>query len=86
MQELTIKLDDPIIEALRARAQQRGSSVEQEIRAALLKAFDLAPRPSKEVREALGRKFEELQKQLSGQAGKPEHDSARLVREYRDAS
>jgi plasmid stability protein len=86
MQELTIKLDDPIIEALRARAQRRGSSVEEEIRAALLNAFGMTPPPSKEVHEALGRKFEELHKQLGGRAGKPEHDSVKLIRAYRDAS
>lgn len=86
MNEITITLDDPIIEALRARAQQRGSSIEQEIRAALSRAFDLTPLPSKEVHEAFGRRFQELQKQLGDRPGKPELDSARLIRAYRDAS
>ena len=86
MQELTIRLDDRIIEALRARVQQHGSSIEQEIRAALLNALELTPPASKEVHEALGRKLEELHKQLGGRAGRPERDSAKLVRASRDAS
>ena len=78
MAELKVRqLDDYVVEALKARAKNRGVSLEEEVRATLTASVDAA-------RHALVRRFAALRAETGG-PGKPELDSARIIREERDA-
>ena len=78
MAELKVRrLDDRVVEALRARAKRRGVSLEEEVRATLTASVDSA-------REAFARKCAAL-RSASGRPGKAELDSVKIIREMRDA-
>ena len=78
MSELKVRqLDERIAAALRARARARGVSLEEEVRATL--AASVATR-----RAAFARRAAAL-RSAGGKPGKPETDSARVIREERDA-
>jgi plasmid stability protein len=72
------RLDDAIASALKARARAKGVSLEEEVRRTLTAAV-LADR------EALVRRARTLHAAAGGKPGKPELDSARTIREERDA-
>jgi antitoxin FitA len=79
MAELKVRqLDDRVAAALKARARHRGVSLEEEVRATLTAAVlgrrDAFIRRAAAIRAAIG----------SG-PGRPELDSARVIREERDA-
>jgi plasmid stability protein len=79
MAELKVRnLDDAIASALKARAKAKGVSLEEEVRRIL--AASVAA-----DREALVRRAKALQAAAGGEPGRPELDSARLIREDRDA-
>lgn len=72
------QLDDDVAAALRARAKARGVSLEEEIRATLRASVDIR-------RVAFLRRTAALQAAAGGRPGGPALDSARLIREERDA-
>jgi plasmid stability protein len=79
MADLKVRnLDEFVTGALKARAKARGVSLEEEIRRTLTAsiAFD---------REELVRRAKALHAAAGGAPGKPEFDSARLIRDERDA-
>lgn len=79
MGELKVRqLDDDIIDTLKARAAAKGVSLEEEVRRTLAESVVAK-------HAAIGRRFEALQKAAGGKPGRPELDSARIVREERDA-
>jgi plasmid stability protein len=79
MADLKVRnLDDCVASALRARAKAKGVSLEEEVRRTL-KASVAADR------EELVRRAEALHAAAGGKPGKPELDSARVIREERDA-
>ena len=69
-------LDDAIASALKARARAKGVSLEAEVRRTLAVAADC---------EELVRCAKALPAVAGGKPGRPEFDSARLIREDRDA-
>lgn len=78
MAELKVRqLDDRVAAVLKARAKQRGISLEEEVRSTL-SASVLARR------DAFARRAAALRAAGGGVAGDPALDSARLIREDRD--
>jgi plasmid stability protein len=71
-------LDDAIASALKARARAKGVSLEEEVRRTL--AASVAA-----DREELVRRAKALHAAAGGKPGRPGLDSARLIREDRDA-
>lgn len=79
MAELKVRqLDERTVAALKARAKKRGVSLEEEVRTTLT-ASVLARR------DAFARRAAALRRAAGGKAGDPRLDSARLIREERDA-
>jgi plasmid stability protein len=79
MADLKVRnLDDFVASALKARAKAKGVSLEEEIRRTLA-ASVMADR------EELVRRAKALHAAAGGKPGKPELDSARVIREERDA-
>ena len=79
MADLKVRnLDDCVASALKARAKARGISLEEEIRRTL--AASVAA-----DREELVRRAKALHAAAGGVPGRPEFDSARTIREERDA-
>jgi len=79
MAELKVRqLEDGVIAALKARARKRGVSLEEEVRATLMAS--VASR-----RLAFARRAAATRAAAGGKPGKPNLDSARLIREERDA-
>jgi plasmid stability protein len=78
MAELKVRqLDDRVAAALKARARKRGVSLEEEVRATLTASVVAR-------REAFARRAAALRARAGGKPGKPELDSARILREERD--
>ena len=79
MADLKVRnLDDQVAAALKARARHKGISLEEEIRRTL--AASLATDRADLVGWAKA-----LHAAAGGKPGKPEFDSARIIREERDA-
>jgi plasmid stability protein len=79
MAELKVRnLDDHVAAALKARARQRGISLEEEVRRTL--ALSVA-----RDRADLVQRAKALHAAAGDHPGRPELDSARLIREERDA-
>ncbi|MGH6899790.1 MAG: FitA-like ribbon-helix-helix domain-containing protein [Geminicoccales bacterium] len=79
MADLKVRnLDDAIASALKARAKANGVSLEEEVRRTL--AASVAA-----DREELVRRAKALHAAAGGKAGSPVLDSARTIREERDA-
>jgi plasmid stability protein len=79
MAELKVRqLDERTVAALKARARKRGVSLEEEVRATLTAAV-LARR------DAFARRAAALRAAAGGAPGDPRLDSARVIREERDA-
>lgn len=79
MAELKVRqLDDRIAAALKARARKRGVSLEEEVRATLTAAVVAR-------RAAFARRAAALRAAAGGKPGRPGVDSARTIREERDA-
>lgn len=79
MAELKVRqLDERIVAALKARARKRGVSLEEEVRTTLT-ASVLARR------DAFARRAAALRAAAGGKSSDPRLDSARLIREDRDA-
>jgi len=72
------KLDDQVAAVLRARARHKGISLEEEIRRTLAASVQAD-------REAFIRRAAAVRAAAGGKPGKPELDSARIIREERDA-
>lgn len=72
------KVDDHVAGALRARAAHKGISLEEEIRRTLTASVAAD-------REAFIRRAAAVRAAAGGRPGRPELDSARLIREERDA-
>jgi plasmid stability protein len=72
------KVDDHVASALRARAAHKGISLEEEIRRTLTASVAAD-------REAFIRRAAAVRAAAGGRPGRPELDSARLIREERDA-
>jgi plasmid stability protein len=71
-------LDDRVASALKARARARGTSLEEEIRRTLTGSVAAD-------REELVRRAKALHAAAGGAPGQPELDSARTIRDERDA-
>jgi plasmid stability protein len=71
-------LDDRITDILKARAKQRGISLEEEIRRTLAASVN-------SDMEAFARRAAALRAATAGQELDPELDSVRVIREQRDA-
>jgi len=79
MADLKVRnLDDHLARVLRSRAEQKGISLEKEVRRTLAASV-------KADREAFVRRAAALRKATGEQPGPPELDSARIIREERDA-
>lgn len=79
MADLKVRnLDDQVANALRARAEHKGISLEEEVRRTLAASVASA-------RTDLVRRAQALHAAAGGKPGKPELDSARIIREERDA-
>jgi plasmid stability protein len=79
MTELKVRrVEDNVVAALKARAKMRGVSLEEEVRVTL--TASVATR-----RSAFARRAAALRQAAGGKPGKPSLDSARLIREDRDA-
>ena len=79
MADLKVRnLDDSIASALRARARAKGVSLEEEVRRTLAASVTAD-------REELVRRAKALHAAAGGKPGNPELDSARILREERDA-
>jgi plasmid stability protein len=79
MAELKVRrLDEGIASALEARAKRRGVSLEEEVRSTL--AASVTAR-----RIAFKRRAAALRAAAGGKPGRPELDSARIIRRERDA-
>jgi plasmid stability protein len=70
-------VDERVVEALKAKAQQRGVSLEDEIRTILTRTVDAG-------REELLRRADAIRARTK-LCTRPELDSARIIREERDA-
>lgn len=80
MADLKVRnLDDQVASALRARARQKGISLEEEVRRTLAASVAADRRDLVERAKA-------LHIAAGGKPGRPELDSARLIRAERDAS
>jgi plasmid stability protein len=71
-------LDESVATALRSRAKAKGISLEEEVRRTLAASVEAD-------RAELVRRATALHAAAGGQPGKPELDSARIVRAERDA-
>ena len=79
MADLKVRnLDDCVASALKARAKARGISLEEEIRRTLTASVAAD-------REELVRRAKALHAAAGDAPGRPELDSARLIRDERDA-
>lgn len=79
MAEVKVRqVDDRVVAALKARARKRGVSFEEEVRAIL--SASVAGR-----RQTLARRAAALRAAAGGKPGDPHLDSARIIREERDA-
>jgi len=79
MADLKVRnLDDHVARVLRARAEQKGISLAEEVPRTLSASV-------RADREALIRHAEALRKQAGDLPGRPEMDSARIIRKARDA-
>lgn len=79
MADLKVRnLDDFVASALKARAKANGVSLEEEVRRTLAASVAVN-------REELVRRARALHAAAGGKPGKPELDSARIIREERDA-
>jgi plasmid stability protein len=79
MADLKVRnLDDAVASALKARAKANGVSLEEEIRRTLTASVAAD-------REELVRRAKALLAAAGGAPGRPELDSARLIRDERDA-
>lgn len=79
MADLKVRnLDDHVARVLRARAEHKGISLEEEVRRTLAGSV-------KADREAFARRAAALRKATGDRPGPPELDSARIIREERDA-
>jgi plasmid stability protein len=72
------KLDDHVAAVLRARAKHKGISLEEEIRRTLAASVEAD-------RDGFVRRAAAVRAAAGGKPGKPELDSARIIREERDA-
>lgn len=78
MGELKVRqLDDHIIETLKARAAAKGVSLEEEVRRTLTESVA-------QDRSVLLGRLKALHARMGGKPGRPEADSARVIREERD--
>ena len=71
-------LDEQVLERLEALAAKHGNSVEEEVRRIVLRALD-------ETAPGLRRKVEAIRAATASRVGPPASDSARTIREQRDA-
>ena len=71
-------LDEYVVAVLKARATHLGISLAEEIRRTLAASVDAD-------RQVFVRRAAALQAAAGGKAGRPELDSARIIREARDA-
>jgi plasmid stability protein len=79
MADLKVRnLDDHVAAVLKARAQEQGISLEEEARRTLARSVA-------RDRADLVRRAKALHAAAGGKPGKPELDSARIIREERDA-
>ena len=79
MADLKVRnLDDHVAAVLKARARHKGISLEEEIRRTLAASVQVD-------REAFIRRAAAVRAAAGGKPGKPELDSARIIREERDA-
>lgn len=79
MAELKVRnLDDQVANALKARAKAKGVSLEEEVRRTLTASVAAD-------RDELVRRAKELHAAAGGEPGDPSLDSARIIREERDA-
>jgi plasmid stability protein len=79
MAEIKVRqLDDGVVAALRARARARGVSLEEEVRATLAASVDRG-------RQAFALRAAAVRAAAGDRPGSPALDSARLIREERDA-
>lgn len=79
MADLKVRnLDDHVASVLRARAEQAGTSLEEEVRRTLAASVE-------RNRKAFIRRAAALRAAAGGKPGRPELDSARIIREERDA-
>jgi plasmid stability protein len=79
MADLKVRqLNDAVASALKARAKARGVSLEEEIRSTLGASVAVG-------KEAFERRAAAIRAAMGNRVGKPELDSARLIREERDA-
>jgi antitoxin FitA len=79
MADLKVRnLDDHVAAVLKARARHKGISLEEEIRRTLAASVQAD-------REAFIRRAAAVRAAAGGKPGKPELDSARIIREERDA-
>jgi len=79
MAELKVRqLDERVAAALKARAKKRGVSLEEEVRATLSASVLVR-------RGAFARRAAALRAAAGGKPGDPTLDSARVIREERDA-
>jgi plasmid stability protein len=79
MAELKVRqVEASVVAALKARARRRGVSLEEEVRATL--SASMASR-----RKAFARRAAALRRAAGVKAGLPRLDSARLIRQERDA-
>jgi plasmid stability protein len=79
MADLKVRnLDDAIASVLKARAKANGVSLEEEVRRTLAASVAVD-------REELVRRAQALHAAAGGRPGSPELDSARIIREERDA-
>ena len=79
MADLKVRnLDDHVASALRARARQKGISLEEEVRRTLSASVA-------RDRADLVERARALHAAAGGEPGRPELDSARIIREERDA-
>ena len=79
MADLKVRnLDDHVAAVLKARARHKGISLEEEIRRTLAASVQAD-------RDAFVRRAAAVRAAAGGKPGKPELDSARIIREERDA-
>ena len=79
MADLKVRqLDDAVAAALKARAKARGRSLEEEVRRTLGESVATG-------KEAFRRRAAAIRAAIGDRIGRPELDSARLIREDRDA-
>lgn len=79
MADLKVRnLDDHVARVLRNRAERKGVSLEEEVRRTLAASVSAD-------RAAFIRRAKALREQSGKEPGRPELDSARIIREERDA-